>query len=312
MCKYILNRSASLLPLLLGITILAFGVLHLSSTDALDMLAQQNGGSLSPEALATMRSELGLDLPLYEQYLRWLGKFLSGNAGTSFLSGTSVSELFLEKLPTTLLLTISALGLSIAIALPTGLYCALQQSKLTHNFLHLLAFIGSSIPSFCVAFFLMYFLAIKLQLLPITGSSHSLSLLLPTLALALPITAKYILHISAEVSRELDAPYVLASRLRGIPERIILQRFVLRSALPTLLNLVALSLGSLLGGSAIIESIFMLDGVGKLALDAITMRDTPIVLFFVLWNAFIYTIVNTLVDIAQHYLDPKLRKEVNA
>ena len=167
-------------------------------------------------------------------------------------------------------------------------------------------------PNFFAALVLMYFFSIRLGWLPvITSDNVALSLVLPTLTLAISMSAKYMRQVRAAVLEELNKDYVQGARARGIRESVILWKNVIKSAMLTIITLLALSIGSLLGGTAIIESIFMWDGVGKLAVDAITTRDYPVIQAYVVWMALIYVIVNLITDLLYHCLDPRIRLGVN-
>ena len=183
--------------------------------------------------------------------------------------------------------------------------------------LRFFSFIGNAMPNFFVAMLLMQLLSIKLNLLPVIASgvnirsdNVALSLVLPTLTLAISMSAKYMRQVRAAVLEELNKDYVQGARARGIRESVILWKNVIKSAMLTIITLLALSIGSLLGGTAIIESIFMWDGVGKLAVDAITTRDYPVIQAYVVWMALIYVIVNLITDLLYHGLDPRIRLEV--
>ena len=173
--------------------------------------------------------------------------------------------------------------------------------------------VGNSLPNFFVALLLMQLFSIKWKLLPvISGGTTLQSAILPTLTLAIAMSAKYMRQVRAAVLEELNKDYVLGAAARGVRRRVILWKSVLKSAMLTILTLLALSIGSLLGGTAIIESIFMWDGVGKLAVDAITMRDYPLIQAYVVWMAIIYVMVNLVTDILYHVLDPRIRLGVQA
>ena len=304
MRKYIFERLIQLVPILFGITFLTFAMIHFAAIDAVDFMYQQ-GGSVSEEIKAAKRAELGLDKPFLIQYGNWLAGVLTGDMGKSFISGKLVFETFAEKLPATFeLMTVSIL-LTIFVATPLGIIAAVNQNKFTDNLIRGLSFIGNSLPNFFVALLLIYFLALKLNLLPIIGDN----IIMPALTLTIAMGAKYTRQIRAVVLEELQKPYVIGARARGVSEFTILTKSVLRCALIMIITLLALSIGSLLGGTAIVETIFMWDGVGKMAVDAILMRDYPLIQAYVVWMAIIYVVVNLLADLLYRYLDPRVRYE---
>ncbi|MBR0261037.1 MAG: ABC transporter permease [Selenomonadaceae bacterium] len=302
MKKYFLARLVQLVPILFGITFLTFGMMQFAGDDAVDIIYEQ-AGTVAEEIKAAKRAELGLDQPFLIQYGRWLGGVLTGDMGTSFISGKLVFETFAEKLPATIELMLVSILLTIFIATPLGILTAVNQNRPLDYLIRALSFVGNSMPNFFVGLLLIYFLALKLNLLPIIGQS----VIMPALTLTIAMGAKYTRQIRAVVLEELDKPYVIGARSRGVPEWTILIKSVLRSTLIMIITLLALSMGSLLGGTAIVETIFMWDGVGKMAVDAILTRDYPLIQAYVVWMAIIYVVMNLAADLLYHWLDPRVR-----
>ena len=312
MNKYIGKRFLQLIPVLLGITFLSFAMMRAAGSDAIIELYGDKG-AVAQEIIDAKRAELGLDQPFLTQYGAWLRGLLTGNMGVSYVSGKDVFGTFVSKLPATLLLTALSIGATVIISIPLGIWAAVRHDKFTDYFLRFFSFIGNSLPNFFVARLLMQLFSIKWKLLPvISGGTTVQGAILPTLTLAIAMSAKYMRQVRAAVLEELSKDYVLGAAARGVRRRVILWKSVLKSAMLTILTLLALSIGSLLGGTAIIESIFMWDGVGKLAVDAITMRDYPLIQAYVVWMAIIYVMVNLLTDILYHVLDPRIRLGVQA
>lgn len=307
MKKYIGKRLIQLIPVLLGITFLSFALMHLAGSDAITELYGDKG-AVSQEIIAAKQAELGLDKPFLPQYFTWLGGLLRGDMGVSYVSGKRVLDTFLSKLPATLLLTALSILVTVVISVPLGILAAVRQGKWTDRLLRFCSFLGNSLPNFFVALLLMQLFSIKWKLLPVISNGLSLqSAILPTLTLSIAMSAKYLRQVRAAVLEELNKDYVLGAQARGVPGRVTLWKSVLKSAMLTILTLLALSIGSLLGGTAIVESIFMWDGVGKLAVDAITMRDYPMIQAYVVWMAIIYVLVNLTTDLLYHALDPRIR-----
>ena len=307
MGRYTLKRLIQLIPILIGITFLSFAMMRLAGSDAVtEMYA--NKGAVSQEVIDLKRAELGLDRPFVTQYFAWLGGMLRGDMGVSYVSGRDVFQTFVSKLPATLLLTALSIMLTIVISIPLGVLAAVRHDRLTDYCLRFLSFIGNSLPNFFVALLLMQLLAIRLNWLPVISNGTSIrSAMMPTLTLAISMSAKYMRQVRATVLEELNKDYVLGAQARGVRGSVILWRSVIKSSMLTIVTLLALSIGSLLGGTAIIESIFMWDGVGKLAVDAITMRDYPLIQAYVVWMAVIYVLVNLITDLLYHALDPRIR-----
>ena len=284
MKKYIIKRLLQLIPILFGITLLTFVLMHTSSVDAVDMMEQNTGMAWTEEQKAVVREELGLDKSVPVQYLNWVGNMLKGDMGTSYISGQPVLQMFLSKLPMTIYLTITSILLTIALSIPLGILSAVRKNKFTDYFIQILSFIGNSMPGFFVALLLMYLFSLKLGWFPVMGNGQGWkSIVLPTLTLAIAMSAKYTRQIRATVLEELKKDYVVGARARGVRERKILVGSVLKASMLTIVTLLSLSIGSLLGGTAIMESIFMWDGVGKMAVDAILTRDYPVIQVYVVW-----------------------------
>ena len=311
MRKYVIQRFLQLIPVLLGITFLSFAMMRIAGSDAITEL-YGNKGAVSQEIIDAKRAELGLDQPFLTQYVSWLGGMLRGDMGTSYVSGKDVFGTFTSKLPATLLLTALSILMTVVISVPLGVLAAVNHDKLIDYILRFLSFIGNSLPNFFVALLLMQLLAIKLKWLPVIANGTTLkSAIMPTLTLAIAMSAKYMRQVRATVLEELNKDYVTGAQARGVRNRVILRRSVLKSSMLTIITLLALSIGSLLGGTAIIESIFLWDGVGKLAVDSITMRDYPLIQAYVVWMAIIYVLVNLFTDLLYHALDPRIRLGVS-
>ena len=308
MKRYIGKRLLQLLPILLGITFLSFAMMRIAGSDAVLQKMENTGMIASQETIDAARAELGLDQPFLTQYFVWLGNLLTGDMGTSYISGRDVFSTFLSKLPATLLLTMTSIVLTIVISIPLGILSAVKQNKIIDYVIRICSFLGNSMPNFFVALLLMYFFAIQLKWFPVIATEVNLqSVALPSLTLAIAMSAKYLRQVRATVLEELNKDYVIGATARGIRFSVTLWKSVLRASLVTIITLLTLSIGSLLGGTAIVESIFMWDGVGKLAVDAINMRDYPIIQAYVMWMAIIYVCVNLITDLSYRLLDPRIR-----
>ncbi len=308
MKKYVLKRLLQLIPILLGITFLSFAMMRVAGSDAVTELYTNRGTEVSQEIIDARRAELGLDKPFLIQYFSWLGGMLTGDMGQSYVSGADVFSTFLSKLPATLLLTGLSIALTVIISIPLGIFSAMKQDRIPDLLLRFCSFIGNALPNFFVAMLFMQLFSIKLKLLPVISDGVNLkSALLPALTLAVSMSAKYMRQVRATVLEEWNKDYVQGAMARGIRKKIILWKNVMKSSMLTIVTLLALSIGSLLGGTAIVESIFMWDGVGKLAVDAITMRDYPFIQAYVVWMAVIYVLVNLITDLMYHQLDPRIR-----
>ena len=309
---YITKRLLQLIPVVLGITFLSFAMMRIAGSDAV-MELYGDKGAVAQEIMDAKRGELGLDQPFLTQYGSWLKGLLTGDMGTSYVSGKNVFDTFVSKLPATLLLTALSILTTVVISIPLGIWAAVKQNRFTDYFLRVFSFVGNSLPNFFVALLLMQLFSIRWKLLPVISKGTTVqSAILPTLTLAIAMSAKYMRQVRATVLEELNKDYVLGAKARGVRSGVTLWKSVLKSSMLTIITLLALSIGSLLGGTAIIESIFMWDGVGKLAVDSITMRDYPMIQAYVVWMAIIYVVVNLVTDILYHVLDPRIRLGVQA
>ena len=316
MGRYVAKRLLQLVPILLGITLISFLLMRVAGGDAVETMLESQGVAVSQEVIDAKRHELGLDRPFLEQYASWLGGVLRGDMGTSYISGKDVWATFVSKLPATMLLTLTSIVATVVVSVPLGILAATRQNRLSDYLIRFVSFVGNSLPNFFIALLLVYVFAIRLGWLPAisrnvggTGAVNWAGIVLPTATLAIAMSCKYTRQIRAAVLDELRKPYVAGARARGIPEWRILLRSVLRCVLVTLVTLLALSIGDLLGGTAIVETIFMWDGVGKLAVDSISMRDYPVILAYVMWMAIIYVVVNLAADLLYRWLDPRVRLE---
>lgn len=310
MIKYIGKRFLQLIPILFGITFITFAMMNTTTVDTVDKLLENTGSVVSQEVEESMRNELGLDKPFLVQYGQWLLGILKGDMGNSYVSGKDVFGTIVSKLPKTFLLMVSSILLTVVISIPLGIIAAVFQNKFIDYIIRILSFIGNSLPGFFLALLLILLFSVKLKWLPIiasAGSNNLKNLIMPTLTLSVAMICKYTRQVRAVVLEELNKDYVIAAYARGIGYKTILFKSVFRCSIMTIITLLTLSIASLLGGTAIVETIFMWDGVGKLAIDSINMYDYPMIQAYVIWMAFIYVAVNLISDIVHHYLDPRMR-----
>ena len=308
MIKYIFKRLLQLIPILVGITFLSFAMMRLAGGDAVTYMYENAGSAVSQEVIDETRKEYGLDQPFLVQYAKWFAGMATGDMGNSYVSGVSVFDTFISKLPATLLLTATSILLTIIISIPLGILSAVKQNTIADYLIRFCSFIGNSLPNFFVSLLLMYFLAIRIRIFPVIAKDVSLkSVAMPAITLAIAMSAKYLRQVRATVLDELSKDYVTGARARGVKFSVTLWKSIMKASLVTVITLLMLSVGNLLGGTAIVESIFMWDGVGKMAVDAISMRDYPIIQAYVMWMAIIYVLVNLLTDLSYRFLDPRIR-----
>ena len=294
--------------MLIIVSFISFALMNLSSGDPAEIMLSSQGSVVTPQLIESVREDMGLNQPFITQYLNWLKNIIHGDFGTSYASGRSVIVEMNEHLPYTIKLAGSAMIITLIVSIPLGILSAVKKDKFIDKFIRLFTFVGNSIPGFLLALILLLVFSLKLKLLPILSESGAKSIILPSVTLAFAMTSKYIRQIRTAVIEELDKGYVKGARSRGIKESVILYKDVLKNIMITVITLTGLSIGSLMGGTAVVESIFVWPGVGSLALSAIANRDYPIIQAYVLWMAVMFIIINLITDLLYKIIDPRVRE----
>lgn len=307
--KYVFKRIISIIPVLLIISFLSFALMNLAGGDPAEIKLTAQGTVVTPELVANVREEMGLNAPFMTQYINWLKAVIHGDLGVSYATGISVTMLLKQHLPYTLMLTLSAMLLTLLIAIPLGILAAVKQDSGVDYMIRGLSFIGNSIPGFFLALVLLMIFSLKLKLLPVLSESGLKSLVLPSVTLAVAMTSKYIRQIRVVVIEELEKDYVRGLRARGIKTYMILYRNVLKNIMVTVITLTGLSIGSLIGGTAVVESIFVWPGMGSMVLNAIANRDYPIIQGYVLWMGCMFVLISLIVDVLYKVVDPRVRAQ---
>lgn len=306
-------RLAHIFLVLLGVSFLSFLLMYVSPGDPVRAMYAVSGSIPSEEVLEQTREELGLNDPFFIQYGNWISNCLRGDFGTSYSKGEAVATLLMERVMPTIQLALLSLVIMVLVAVPIGVYSALRQNSILDYLLRGTTFISISMPNFWVGLLLLYVVAMKLGWLPVVSNQMNFQrLILPAVTLAIAMAGKYARQVRAAILEELRQDYVAGARARGLSERCVLWCHVLPNAVLPLITMLGLSLGSLLGGTAVVEVIFSYPALGSLAISAITSRDYPLIQGYVLWIALIYMAVNLVVDLSYNRLDPRLRKELQA
>lgn len=313
MKKKLFYKLGQIVLVLLGISFLTFALTMLSPGDPVKQMITGGEDLFITEAeVEALRHELGLDRPFIFQYLAWLGKAIVGDFGYSFMAKLPVTTILWERLPATCFLSLASLGFMLVVSVPLGILAAVKRNGVFDATIRFLTFFGISIPGFWLGLMLLWLFGLHLGWLPIVGSRVALdTIILPTLTLGIAMSSKYTRQVRATILEELNQDYVIGARARGLSEKHILFKEVLPNAMLPLVTLLGLSLGSLLGGAAVIEMVFSWPGLGRLAVEAINYRDFNLVQGIVLWIALIYMCINLLVDFSYSYLDPRLKKGGN-
>lgn len=308
--KRLINRLIQLVITLIGVSFLTFCLTYLSPGDPATMLLETSDTIVSQEIIEQTREEMGLNDPFLVQYGNWLLGVVQGDMGISYSAKKPVMEKLMEGFAGTVLLALTTIILIMVISIPLGIFSATHRNKIPDFLVRIFSFIGVSMPSFWVGLILLYIFGLKLGLAPIATAKVSFSgLVLPALTLAIYQSAKYTRQVRTVILDELHQDYVIGARARGLSEKAILWKHILPNAILPLITLLGMSIGWLLGGVAVIETVFSWPGIGKMAVQAITMRDYPLIEGIVLWIATAYTVINFLVDLSYSYLDPRIKKE---
>lgn len=276
MRRSIVRRVLQFIPVLLGITFLAFLLIYLSPSDPVSVRMSAGGISVSPEIMESMRRSMGLDRPLLVQYGDWLWNILHGNMGKSYITDADVLDQILKALPYTLKMAGASLLLTLCISIPVGILTAAMQNSKFDYVVRVMAFVGNALPNFIIALCLMFIFSYRLGWIPVLATTKPIGLVLPALTLALVMSSRYIRQIRAAMLDELGKGYVVGLRSRGLSETTILYKNVLKNIMVTVITLTGISLGSLLGGTVIVETVFTWPGLGNLIMEGISQRDYPV------------------------------------
>ena len=308
--KQLRNRLLQMVLVLVGISFLTFILTYLAPGDPVRTMYAATGVMPSEEEMNQVREQMGLNDPVLVQYFRWLGGCLHGDFGTSYSFKKTVVELLLARLWPTLKLALVSMVIMLVVSVPLGMLSAVYKNKWIDYLVRGITFLGISIPNFWVGLLLMLVFCVIFKIFPVICSGGDLkSLILPAVTLAVAMSAKYTRQVRTAVLEELNQDYVTGARARGIKEWKILWCNVFPNSLLPLITMLGLSIGSLLGGTAVVEVIFSYPGLGNLAVSAITSYDYPVIQGYVLWVAVIYMVINLIVDLSYHYVDPRMREK---
>ena len=307
MMRYFFRRLAFLLPVVFVVSVLSFALLHLAPSDPVTLKYSRRGGMVSPEVIAAEKAALGLDKGVAEQYSEWLQKVLAGDWGFSYNSRQPVADIMSRRLPNTVMLTFSAVLIMLVVAYPLGIAAAVYRGRAADYLIRLFSFWGTAMPTFWLGLILMYIFGVKLRFLPVMGSGDFRHLIMPAVSLGVWLTALYCRRIRSGIVAEMNKDYVVSLRARGFSDLRIMLRHILPNASIGVLVMLRLSIGDLLGGSMVVEVIFGWQGIGGVALDAVSNRDYPVLQAYVVWMAIIYSLVNLAADFLVCLINPRVR-----
>lgn len=307
--KLFTNRLIQMIVVLFLISFITFALTYLAPGDPAVAMYEAAGIVPTEVMIEEARQGMGLDKPMIVQYGSWLINCLQGDFGISFSKRAPVFKLLVDRIWPTVKLSLFSLLIMIIVSLPLGIISAVKKDKLADNIIRGLTFAGMSMPGFWVGLLLIYIFGLKLNLLPVSSSGTGFTkMILPGVTLAIAMAAKYTRQVRTAFLEELNQDYVMGARARGLSESTILWKHVLPNALLPLITMLGLSLGSLLGGTAVVETVFSYPGLGSLAVNAVAARDYPLIQGFVLWIALIYMVINLVVDLTYYFVDPRIRE----
>lgn len=303
MLMFVLRRLIQTIPVVIGVTFVVFFIMQLVPGDPAVLLA---GEGASKETVNAIREQLGLNRPLLVQYFDYLLNVFQGDLGSSLKNSQPVLDEIMVRLPITMELAFFSILITIVLGMAAGIISAIKPYSLTDTSVMLVALLGISLPSFWFGLMMMYFFSVKLQILPVAGWDSILHVILPALTLGAggaAIVARMTRSSMLEVIRQ---DYIRTARAKGLREHVIIYKHALRNALIPVITVVGLQFGALLGGTVLVESIFAINGLGRMIVDAIRMRDLPVVQGGVLAASLIFVIVNLFVDVFYRFFNKRI------
>lgn len=305
MIKRSIIKLARLIIILIILSFFVFALLYIAPGDPAEKRLTSQGVVVTKEVLRAEQERLGLLRPFFVRYGEWLFGVVRGDFGVSFKDDRPVAPKLMAGLKNTAILAMVSLIFSLMVSYPLALFSAARKDKLSDHLIRIISFIGNSLPNFLISVLLMYFFCIKMNLFPVIASGSATGLMLPVLSLSIPMISRFTRQMRSEIITQLSEDYVIGMRLRGVKEPFIAAN-VIRNSMGHVITIIGLQIGTLMGGSVVIETIFRWPGIGKLVMDSITARDYPVIMGFVLIMGTIYVVINQLTDVCYHLLDPRV------
>jgi ABC-type dipeptide/oligopeptide/nickel transport system permease component len=306
MGTWIRGRLLRAIPVVLGVSTLVFFMIHLLPGDPAEEIASRSPG-MTQESVQKLRVQLGLDQPLYMQYLHFLGRISHGDLGRSIFNGRPVARMIRDQVGSTLQLTFAGIFVAIVIGVTLGIVAAVRHNTWLDTASMSIALLGVSMPSFWLGLLLILLFSVKLRLVPIVGGTGLKGLILPALTLGFGASAIIARLVRSSMLEVLRQEYISLARAKGLTNAVVILRHGLKNALIPVVTIVGLQFGTLLGGAVVIETVFARQGIGRMAIDAVLSKDFPVIQGTVLFAALVYVTVNLVVDIIYSVLDPRIR-----
>jgi len=305
MVRFIGQRLVTTVPVLVGISLLVFLILYLMPGDPAQTLLF--GTNATPAQVAALHHQLGLDKPLYVQYVDYVGRLLRGNLGESFVSQQRVGSVIMAQFPATVRLTIAGMLVALLVGFPTGILAAVRRGTWLDSLASGVSFLGVAIPNFWLAVLLILIFSVKLNVFPVLGQGSLRAIILPAISLGWGFAAIITRLVRASMIEVMNQPYITTARAKGLSGQIVIVRHALKNAVIPVVTILGLQIANLLSGAVVVESIFARQGIGSLAVRAILAKDVPLIQGIVIFVAVIYVLLNLLVDITYAFLDPRIR-----
>lgn len=306
MHKYIIRRLLLLIPVMLGVTFLVFTIMHFTPGDPAKLIL---GESAQPEQVEALREEMGLNEPFLVRYVKYIAKSITGDFGRSYATKRPVFQEVFSRFPATLRLTTAAMLLAVLIGIPIGIISATKQYTITDSVTMILALIGVSMPVFWLGLMLILLFSVRWGILPSGGSETLKHLILPAFTLGISSAAIITRMTRSSMLEVIRQDYIRTARSKGVAEKVVINKHALKNALIPVVTVVGLQFGSLLGGAVLTESVFSWPGVGRLMVDSIRKKDTPMVLASVIFISVTFSFVNLFVDVLYAYIDPRIKSQ---
>ena len=306
MYRYVIKRLLLMIPVIIGVSFLVFFIMDMAPGDAVDVLAPEGA---TAEDLEAIRHDLGLDKPVVVRYIDYMAGMLHGDLGVSYISKTDVFQTYVEKLPATIKLSFAPILISVILSVPLGIYSATRQGTIQDNISMAFAMIGLAMPHFWLGLLLIIVFSLKLQWFPSGGDQTLSSIVLPAITIGTGLMATLTRTTRSSMLDVLKQEYLRTARAKGIPEKVVVMSHALRNALIPIITIIGTQLAGVLGGSVLTETVFAWPGVGRLIVDSLNMRDTPLVTGSIIMTTILLSFVLLLVDLLYAAVDPRIKAQ---
>ena len=306
MYRYVIKRLLLMIPVIIGVSFLVFFIMDMAPGDAVDVLAPEGA---TAEDLEAIRHDLGLDKPVVVRYIDYMAGMLHGDLGVSYISKTDVFQTYVEKLPATIKLSFASILISVILSVPLGIYSATRQGTIQDNISMAFAMIGLAMPHFWLGLLLIIVFSLKLQWFPSGGDETLSSIVLPAITIGTGLMTTLTRTTRSSMLDVLKQEYLRTARAKGIPEKVVVMSHALRNALIPIITIIGTQLAGVLGGSVLTETVFAWPGVGRLIVDSLNMRDTPLVTGSIIMTTILLSFVLLLVDLLYAAVDPRIKAQ---